>query len=75
MSSETKTWKSLGVDEWISKSLEKILFISTPTEIQLNVIPKVLQGEDIIASAKTGSGKTLAFAAPILQSMRINILL
>lgn len=44
--------------------------ISEPTEIQVEAIPKILQGEDIIAQSQTGTGKTLAFVLPILQ--RIN---
>jgi len=39
--------------------------ISTPTPIQVQVIPVMLQGRDVIGQARTGSGKTLAFAVPI----------
>lgn len=37
------------------------------TEIQTEVIPKALDGSDIVASAKTGSGKTLAFLIPVVE--------
>lgn len=40
-----------------------------PTPIQINCIPEILKGNDIIGAAKTGSGKTLAFALPILQKL------
>lgn len=45
--------------------------ISEPTDIQVEAIPKLLEGEDIIAQSQTGTGKTLAFILPMLQ--RINI--
>jgi superfamily II DNA/RNA helicase len=60
-------WKSIGVKEWLIKSLN-ILSLSGPTSIQTNLIPFILKGRNVIGSAKTGSGKTLAFAIPILQS-------
>lgn len=40
--------------------------ISTPTPIQSEVIPAMLEGRDVIGQARTGSGKTLAFAIPIV---------
>ena len=40
-----------------------------PTLVQEQVIPLVLEGKDVIASAQTGTGKTAAFALPILQNL------
>ncbi len=40
---------------------------STPSPIQLQAIPAVLQGGDVLASAQTGTGKTASFVLPILQ--------
>jgi superfamily II DNA/RNA helicase len=40
--------------------------ITTPTPIQAEVIPVLLDGHDVIGQARTGSGKTLAFGLPLL---------
>jgi ATP-dependent RNA helicase RhlE len=41
-----------------------------PTPIQVQTIPPILQGRDIIGLAQTGTGKTAAFVLPILQHLR-----
>lgn len=41
----------------------------TPTPIQQQAIPPVLQGKDVMGLAQTGTGKTAAFALPILQRL------
>ncbi|TFG86272.1 MAG: DEAD/DEAH box helicase, partial [Gemmatimonadales bacterium] len=40
-----------------------------PTAIQLEAIPYVLEGRDLMGCAQTGTGKTAAFALPILQRL------
>jgi ATP-dependent RNA helicase RhlE len=40
-----------------------------PTPVQVEAIPAVLQGRDVLACAPTGSGKTAAFALPLLQNL------
>jgi len=40
-----------------------------PTPIQLQAIPPVLQGRDVMGLAQTGTGKTAVFALPILQRL------
>ncbi len=40
---------------------------TTPTPIQQQAIPHVLEGRDLLGIAQTGTGKTAAFALPILQ--------
>ncbi|WFS63385.1 DEAD/DEAH box helicase [Pseudodesulfovibrio thermohalotolerans] len=41
----------------------------SPTPIQKQAIPQVLQGYDVLGLAQTGTGKTAAFALPILQRL------
>ena len=41
----------------------------TPTPIQVQAIPPVMQGRDVIGLAQTGTGKTGAFALPILHRL------
>jgi ATP-dependent RNA helicase DeaD len=41
--------------------------IETPTPIQAEVLPLLLDGRDVIGQARTGSGKTLAFALPLIE--------
>ncbi|MEI7589081.1 MAG: DEAD/DEAH box helicase [Chitinophagia bacterium] len=45
---------------------------TTPTPIQAESIPIVLQGKDLLGCAQTGTGKTAAFTLPILQLLVSN---
>src|ERR1700761_255484 len=40
---------------------------TTPTPIQKQAIPIILEHKDLLGTAQTGTGKTAAFAIPILQ--------
>jgi ATP-dependent RNA helicase RhlE len=60
------TFSQLALDEPILKALESAGY-TTPTPIQEQAIPVVLQGKDLLGCAQTGTGKTAAFAIPILQ--------
>jgi len=45
---------------------------ATPTPIQLQAIPAVLAGRDVLAGAQTGTGKTAAFVLPLLQQLSVH---
>ncbi len=46
--------------------------MTTPTPIQAQAIPSVMQGRDLLGIAQTGTGKTAAFALPILHRLAEN---
>jgi ATP-dependent RNA helicase RhlE len=59
-------FKELNLVEPILKALDTEGY-TTPTPIQEQAIPIVLQGRDLLGCAQTGTGKTAAFAIPMLQ--------
>src|SRR3989338_2669856 len=60
-------FSEMNLNEGLVNKLKE-MGIVTPTEIQEQIIPAVLQGRDLIAESETGSGKTLGFAVPIVHS-------
>src|ERR1043165_4481686 len=59
-------FKSLNIIEPILKALAEEGY-HTPTPIQAQAIPIILEKKDLLGSAQTGTGKTAAFAIPIIQ--------
>ncbi|TAL65089.1 MAG: DEAD/DEAH box helicase [Bacteroidetes bacterium] len=64
-------FESLNIIEPILKSIKEEGY-TIPTPIQVQAIPIVLRGIDLIGCAQTGTGKTAAFAVPILQLLSNN---
>lgn len=62
-------FKTLGISEEIIRSLSQMGF-EEPTPIQAQVIPTLLQGQDLIGQAQTGTGKTAAFGIPLIEKVR-----
>ena len=59
---------SLGLSDRLLKRLVEIGH-TQPTPIQLQAIPEVLKGRDVMGLAQTGTGKTLAFGLPLIQEL------
>lgn len=55
----------LGLPFPILRSLEELGY-ETPSPIQQNSIPSLLEGSDVLGMAQTGTGKTAAFSLPLL---------
>ena len=62
----TTKFSDLGISEEILRAVEEMGY-TQPSPIQLQAIPFVLQGRDLIGQAQTGTGKTAAFAIPIID--------
>jgi len=60
------SFKNLKLASPILKAIDECGY-AAPTPVQAQSIPKVLAGQDLIASAQTGTGKTAAFILPGLQ--------
>ena len=62
------TFESLGLRAELLSALAHSGY-TTPTPIQAQAIPVILQGLDVLAAAQTGTGKTAGFTLPLLQRL------
>lgn len=60
------SFRDLALSEPLLKALDDVGY-ETPSPIQAQVIPFMLEGRDVLGQAQTGTGKTAAFALPILS--------
>ena len=65
------TFADLGLGDRILKALKDIGYES-PSAIQAETIPHLLEGRDVMGLAQTGTGKTAAFALPILDQLDLS---
>lgn len=72
MTLENTTFATFNFSDALTKALEDMKF-TTPSPIQAQTIPLLLEGKDTIALAQTGTGKTAAFALPILQNLSSSV--
>jgi len=67
----SSSFQDLQLHPSLHKAIDACGF-TTPTPIQQEAIPIVLEGRDLMASAQTGTGKTAAFVLPALQRLITN---
>ena len=65
----TTTFAELGLGPSLLKAVADAGY-QHPTPIQVNAIPLVMQGRDVIGLAQTGTGKTAAFTLPIVERLQ-----
>jgi len=62
------SFESLGLLPELLRAVREKGYES-PTSIQLQAIPTILQGRDVLGGSQTGTGKTAAFTLPLLQKL------
>lgn len=65
------TFSDLGIHPKVLSALKTMGF-ETPTPVQAESIPFVMEGKDVLVQAKTGTGKTAAFGLPLISKLNIN---
>ena len=65
-------FNDFGFNKSIINSLENKGY-KNPTPIQIEAIPELMRGRDLLGQAQTGTGKTAAFALPIIEKLNKNI--
>ncbi len=63
------SFADLGLAETALRGVQDAGF-ETPTPIQAQAIPAILEGKDVIGGSQTGTGKTAAFALPIITKLQ-----
>jgi len=66
------SFSELGLSAPVLEALNSIGY-ETPSPIQAEMIPFVMEGRDVLGQAQTGTGKTAAFALPILSQIDTKI--
>lgn len=62
------TFKNFGLLPELLRAVEEKGY-NTPTPIQMQAIPLILEGSDLLAGSQTGTGKTAGFTLPLLQNL------
>ena len=64
------TFDELGLPDYVMKVLKDVGYES-PSPIQAQIIPHVMDGHDVLGQAQTGTGKTAAFALPLVSTINL----
>lgn len=67
-SNHGKSFQSLGLSAEVIATLDELGY-EEPTPVQVQAIPLLLAGRDVLGSAATGTGKTAAFALPMIEML------
>lgn len=70
--SSQANFTDLALCQPVLDSLEELGY-QTPTPIQSQTIPLLLEGSDLVGQAQTGTGKTAAFALPLLSKIELEL--
>ncbi len=72
VASDAIGFADLGLGDSLLKALTEIGY-ETPSPIQAQCIPILLDGHDLLGMAQTGTGKTAAFALPLLEKIDVRV--
>jgi superfamily II DNA/RNA helicase len=61
-------FSELNLCSALQNNLDKNEFV-TPTPVQAQAIPPLMEGRDVVATAQTDTGKTLAFSIPVVEAL------
>ena len=65
------SFKNLGLQKELLQAIDEKGYAEA-TPIQIQAIPLILKGGDILAGAQTGTGKTAGFTLPLLQLLMLS---
>jgi ATP-dependent RNA helicase DeaD len=68
-SATVPAFADLDLSETMMAALDRAAY-AAPTPVQSGIIPRALEGVDVLGQARTGTGKTAAFAIPILERLK-----
>lgn len=70
-SADSLLFRDLPLSDEVQLAVQMAGYLS-PTDVQAQIIPHMLSGQDVLAQSQTGTGKTAAFALPILSRLDLS---
>lgn len=71
LDADTLVFRDLPLSDDVQLAVQMAGYM-TPTDVQMQIIPHMLDGQDVLAQSQTGTGKTAAFALPILSRLEMS---